>query len=106
MTQCTCDYTPHYRWEWHLREQWRGSFRERKRHSSGAFMELVRESGMLAQAVLDSSCGLGLKTIVMREAGLEVHGADGCAEAIRLARLFAEEEGHSDIPYFVASWAE
>jgi len=106
MPQCSFDYTPHYRWEWFIRDQWRHSFRERKRRSSGAFVELVRERGLLDQAVLDCSCGLGLKTIVMREAGLRVHGSDICPEAIRLARLFAEEEGHSDISYFVSSWAE
>ena len=106
MTQCTHDFTPHYRWEWHLREQWRGSFRERKRHSSGAFVELVRERGLLEQPVLDCSCGMGLKTIVMREAGLTVHGSDIRAEAVRLAHLLAKEEGHADIRYFAASWAE
>ena len=106
MTQCTYDFAPHYRWEWLLREQWRGSFRQRKHHSPDAFVELVRERGSLNEPVLDCSSGLGLKTIVMREAGLGVHGADGCPEAIRLARLFAEEEGHADIPYFVSSWAE
>lgn len=61
---------------------------------------------MAGQPVLDCSCGLGLKTIVMREAGLNVHGSDGCAEAVRLAREFAEEEGHPEIPYSVSWWAE
>jgi len=66
----------------------------------------MRERGAEDQPVLDCSCGLGLKTIVMREAGLAVSGADSCIEAVRLARRFAEEEGHEDIPYFVSSWAD
>jgi len=106
MARCSNDYTAHYRWEWFNREQWRRCFRERKRHSSGAFVELMRERGTLDQPALDCSCGLGLKTIVMREAGLAVSGADACSEAVRLARRFAKEEGHEDIAYFVSLWAE
>ena len=66
----------------------------------------MRDRNMENDPVLDCSCGLGLKTIVMREAGLNVEGSDVCGQAIDLARRFAEEEGHSDIPYFVSSWAE
>lgn len=106
MARCSSDYSAHYRWKWFNREHWRRSFREQKRRSSGAFIELMRERGMENQPVLDCSCGLGLKTIVMREAGLAVSGADACPEAVRLARRFAEEEGHEDIPYFVSSWAD
>jgi len=106
MTQCSPDYGAHYRWEWFRRAQWRGSFRERKRHSSGAFIDLMRERGIADQPVLDCSCGLGLKTIVMREAGLTVAGSDACGEAVRLARVFAAEEGRADIHYFVSSWAD
>jgi len=106
MTDCPNDYTPHYRWEWFRREEWRGSFRGRKRHSSGAFVELVRERGLNPAPVLNCSSGLGLKAIVMREPGLSVHGSDCCRKAIGLARVFAEEEGHAGIPYFVSSWAD
>ena len=106
MMDCGNDYAAHYQWEWCRREEWRGSFRERKRHSSGAFIELVRERGLTACPVLDCSCGLGLKTIVMREAGLNVQGSDQCERAVEVARLLAAEEGHGDIQYFVSSWAE
>ena len=68
------DYTVFYRWEWFRRVQWRGTFRRKKRHSSGAFVELVRERGLRDEPVLDCSCGLGLKTIVMKEAGVSVFG--------------------------------
>lgn len=106
MTDCINDYTAHYHWQWFCREQWRQSFREKKRQSSGAFVELVRERGVVSKPVLDCSCGLGLKTIVLKEAGLNVHGSDGCELAVEHAREFAREEGHSDIPYFVSSWAD
>ena len=98
-------YSAHYRWEWFGRKEWRGSFRQRKRHSSEAFAELVRERGLGEKYVLDCSCGLGLKTIVMKEAGLKAQGSDECALAVECARLLAEEEC-IDIEYFVSSWAE
>jgi SAM-dependent methyltransferase len=88
------------------RAQWRRSFRERKRHSSLAFADLLRERGIVAEPVLDCSCGLGLKTIVMREAGLNVQGSDICGLAIEYARLLAAKEGHPDIAFFVSSWAD
>jgi len=106
MTECANDYTAHYRWEWFCRKEWRGSFRERKRHSSGAFIELIGERGMRDELVLDCSCGLGLKTIVMREAGLNVQGSDQCELAVEYARLLTQEEGHCDITFFVSAWAE
>lgn len=106
MISCTHDYTAHYRWEYFRRQQWRHTFREWKRHSAGAFAELVRERGLTEQPVLDCSCGLGLKTIILREAGLLVSGSDRCAEAISLAHQFAAEEGNADLPLFISTWAE
>ncbi len=103
---CVRDFTAHYKWEWFRRGKWRGLFREWKSHSSGAFIELMDERDMMAQPVLDCSCGLGLKTIVMREAGLNIQGADRCEPAVEYARLLAQEEGHGDMTYFVSSWAE
>jgi len=106
MADTSNDYAVHYRWEWFRRSQWRGTFRQRKRHSSGGFVELVTERGLADEPVLDCSCGLGLKTIVMHEAGLNVRGADGCAAAVEYARLLAAEEGRPDIAYFRSAWAD
>jgi SAM-dependent methyltransferase len=100
------NYTAHYRWEWFRRGQWRPTFRQWKRHSAGAFVELVKQRGLERQPVLDCSSGLGLKTIVMREAGLAVQGSDRCALAVQYARELAAEEGHADLPFFVSVWAE
>lgn len=102
----TNDYAVQYRWEWFRRARWRAGFRERKRASPTAFAELFRERGLADRPVLDCSCGLGLKTICMKELGLHVEGSDGCAVAIELARRLAVEEGHDDLRYFAATWAE
>ena len=106
MAGFTTDYTVFYRWQWFSRARWQGTFRERKRHSSSAFVELIKERGSADKPALDCSCGLGLKTIVMKEAGLNVHGSDGCALAIEHARQLAAEEGHSDITFFRSTWAD
>jgi len=106
MAELSLDYTPHYRWEWFRRAQWQGTFRERKRASCGGFAELVRERGLADEPVLDCSCGLGLKTIVLREAGLRVEGSDKCALAVEHARLLAAEEGHPGLHFFVSTWED
>ncbi|GAG25431.1 unnamed protein product, partial [marine sediment metagenome] len=98
------DYTTSYRWEWFSRARWQEGFRHAKKASSGGFVELVKERGLDRELVLDSSCGLGLKTIVMEEAGINVEGSDACALAVEYARLLAEEEGHRDIRYFQSTW--
>ncbi len=96
-----------YRWEWFRREQWRPGFREAKAGkwggSCGAFKRILDDAG--GGLALDSSCGLGLKTIVLREMGVSVVGCDGCAFAVEKARELARLEGH-EIEYFVAKWSE
>ena len=54
-------------------------------------------------SVLDCSCGLGCKTILLAEMGYEVEGADGSAFAVKCAAELAAEEGHS-IRFFRARW--
>ncbi|MCP4645567.1 MAG: class I SAM-dependent methyltransferase, partial [bacterium] len=106
MPAFTTDYDVFYRWQWFSRDRWRGGFREGKRHSSLGFADLLKERGMAEEPVLDCSCGLGLKTLVMKELGLRVEGSDACAEGIEYARRFAAEEGHPDLAYFPSTWAE
>jgi len=98
------DYTAYYRWQWFARAQWRNDFRRTKRASATAFAQLVKERGFSDKPVLDCTSGLGIKTIVIREAGLAVDGSDKCAFAVEHARLFAEEEGHGDLKFFEAAW--
>jgi len=96
-----------YRWEWFRREAWRADFRRAKRGPSGgssrAFQQVV--AGLGGGPALDASCGLGLKTIVLAEMGLNVLGSDGCAFAVEKARELARLE-RLDIDYFTSSWAE
>jgi len=97
----------HHRWEWFRREDWRPTFRDWKRGESGGscacFAETVGDLG--GGPVLDCSCGFGLKTIVMKEMGLDVTGSDACAFAVEKARELAGIEGHS-IDYFLSTWAD
>jgi SAM-dependent methyltransferase len=96
-----------YRWEWFHRAQWQPSFREAKAgkwgRSCGALKKILDDLG--GRFALDSSCGLGLKTIILREMGVEVVGCDGCGFAVEKARELARLEGHA-IEYFVSRWAE
>ena len=56
-----------------------------------AFYEArIRENGGLA---LDQACGSGRHLFPLIELGLEVHGADASADALRLAENAAEELG-------------
>ncbi len=99
-------YETLHRWQWFQRAQWLGSFREWKRGSPLAFGRVIDEiTDENGGAVLDSSCGLGLKTIVMKELGLDVSGSDGCGFAVEKARELAAAEG-LDIEYFVSCWEE
>ncbi|HUW56329.1 MAG TPA: class I SAM-dependent methyltransferase [Planctomycetota bacterium] len=95
-----------YRWDWFHRDAWRRTFRDWKRGkfggSSACFAEIVRELG--GGPTLDCSCGLGLKTIVMKEMGVDIIGSDRCAFAVEKARELAASEG-LDIKYFTSSWA-
>ena len=96
-----------YRWEWFRREVWRRTFRDAKRGKGGGscacFKEILDELG--GGPALDCTCGLGLKTIVLKEMGVDVIGSDRCEFAVEKARELAEMEG-LDIEYFVSSWAE
>jgi SAM-dependent methyltransferase len=96
-----------YRWEWFRRSAWREGFRGAKRGTSGgscaAFQQIL--DGLGGGPALDSSCGLGLKTILLKEMGLNVAGSDGCAFAVEKARELADLE-RLDIDYFTSSWAE
>jgi len=92
-----------HRWEWFRRRQWQATFRERRRTITAAVAALVQERGHRVGLMLDCSCGLGLHTIAFVEAGLQVHGADQSAFAVRRAQELAHDEGHH-LPFFVAAW--
>ena len=75
------------------RGEWRPGFRDRE-----DLRLLRRMAETLAPvdrfpSVLDCTCGLGTKTICLAEMGYEVEASDASAEAVRITRLFSEEEG-------------
>jgi SAM-dependent methyltransferase len=96
-----------YRWEWFRRAQWRPRFRGLKAGTSGgscaAFTRIFHDLG--GKLALDSSSGLGLKTIILKEMGVEVVGCDGCSFAVEKALELARLEG-CDVEYFTSRWAE
>lgn len=94
-------------WDWFRLEQWRYTFREDKGirwgGSPAAFKRILgKTEGKLA---LDASCGLGLKTIVMHEMGIDVMGSDKCEIAVEKARELAKMEGQQ-IEFFTSRWSE
>lgn len=101
------DWDMVHRWEWFRRTQWLDDFRSGRMKSvngpCAAFSELAKVVN--AEVVLDSSCGLGLKTICMARSGLHVVGSDTSAAAIEHARTLAREEG-VDITFFQSSWQD
>ncbi|MCG3180756.1 MAG: hypothetical protein BIFFINMI_03119 [Phycisphaerae bacterium] len=103
----TEDWQTLYRWEWFHRAQWRGTFRAAKAGpgggSAGCFARIVRERG--GGPALDCSAGLGLKTIVMAEMGVQIAGSDGCGLAVEHARELARMEDCA-VEFFQSTWAE
>jgi len=102
------DWETFYRWDWFHREQWRGGFRDRKRGEHGGSCRAVKEmlGEMGGELALDCSCGLGLKTIVLKEMGVNVVGSDACAYAVEKARELARLEGHAELEFFTSAWGE
>jgi len=96
-----------YRWEWFRLEQWRHGFREERGGRWGgmpaALKRTLEDTG--GKLALDAACGLGLRTIVMSEMGIDVVGSDGCAFAAEKARELSILEGHQ-IEFFTSRWSE
>ncbi len=94
-----------HRWEWFRREKWRQGFRA---HISGAGGGPARAFGDLANSidakvVLDASCGLGRRAILLAEKGLNVLGSDVSGTAITHARELARDE-NSPVTFFRSAW--
>ncbi|HTA46990.1 MAG TPA: class I SAM-dependent methyltransferase [Bryobacteraceae bacterium] len=94
-----------HRWDWFRRGQWLGNFREGKRLLAASIAGVLKDLGLAEGLVLDCSCGLGFQAIVLREAGLRVHGADRGEFAVDRARELARDVGH-EIDFFVSRWDE
>jgi SAM-dependent methyltransferase len=94
-----------HRWDWFRRSQWLGDFRDGKLLLAASITGVLKDLGLAEGLVLDCSCGLGFQAIVLREAGLRVHGADRAEFAVDRARELAQEVGQ-DIDFFVSRWDE
>ena len=96
-----------WQWEWFRRAEWRPGFRSVKLGEGGgsskAFVDLCQLIG--AQVALDSSCGLGQKTLCMSEMGLNVVGSDGSETAVRYARELAKLETAATT-FFSSRWRD
>ena len=90
-----------WKWRWFTKEQWQGQFRKHKEGTRRDLASLLPTLGV--KSVLDCSCGLGLKTILLAEMGYDVEGSDGSGFAVKRASELARAEGH-DIRFFRSRW--
>ena len=90
-----------WKWRWFARPQWQTQFRKLREDTRLALASLLPKLDV--RSVLDCSCGLGCKTILLAEMGYEAEGSDGSAFAVRRAAEFAGEQGCS-IRFFRARW--
>jgi len=90
-----------WKWIWFTKDAWQPEFRKRKEGTRRALSSLLPK--LQVRSVLDCSCGLGWKTILLAEMGFEVEGSDACAFAVKRAAELAKEEG-LDIRFFRSRW--
>ena len=90
-----------WKWTWFTKDQWQPTFRDWKEPTRRALASLLPKLG--AKSVLDCSCGLGLKTIILAEMGYAVEGCDGSKVAVSHAQELARQEGQ-EIRIFQSPW--
>ncbi|MDR2392360.1 MAG: class I SAM-dependent methyltransferase [Planctomycetota bacterium] len=94
-----------HRWEWFRRTSWRQGFRAAMHGRGGgparAFTELSQ--AIDAKTLLDASCGLGRRAILLFEKGVNILGSDISGTAVTRARELARDEG-SPVTFFRSSW--
>lgn len=92
-----------WKWKWVTKDTWQSNFRKLKEGTRRALHSLLPK--LQVKSILDCSCGLGWKTILLAEMGYKVEGSDGSAIAVRYASQLAKEEGLS-IRFFHSRWEE
>ncbi|MDR1533769.1 MAG: class I SAM-dependent methyltransferase [Planctomycetota bacterium] len=94
-----------HRWEWFRRASWRRGFRAAIHGQGGgparAFTDLSRS--LDAKALLDASCGLGRRAILLAEKGVDILGSDISGTAIGRARELARDE-NAPVTFFRSAW--
>ena len=91
-----------WKWTWFTKPQWQSQFREQREGTRLALASLLAKLDV--RSVLDCSCGLGGKTILLAEMGYEVDGSDASVVAVKHAAEFAAQQGHN-IRFYRARWA-
>jgi len=92
-----------WEWLWFTRESWESKYWKELRTAVKPLLSLLHK--LKVKSILDCSCGLGYKTILLAKAGYEVEGSDGSKIAIKYAPLLAKENGLK-IRFFTASYDE
>lgn len=105
----TEDWDVIWKWQWFRRALWQPYFRDPS-HPEGRPARLTPIwAHVLKQydtkRVLDSQCGLGLRTILLQEAGFDMVGADASPAAVQHAQELAAARG-LEIPYHNYTWQE
>ena len=90
-----------WKWTWFAKDQWQPKFREQKEGTRRVLDSLLHKLDV--KTVLDCSCGLGWKTIILAEMGYRVDGCDASKIAVAHAVELAEEEGQN-IHLFHSRW--
>ncbi|MCC8190835.1 MAG: class I SAM-dependent methyltransferase [Planctomycetes bacterium] len=107
LTESMTDWDLVHRWEWFRRECWRQGFRTQIHGQGGgparAFAELARLVD--ATILLDASCGLGRRAILLAEKGVTILGSDISGVAVNRARELARDE-NAPVSFFRSAWNE
>lgn len=88
------DWDVIWKWQWFRRALWQPHYRDpahpegRPARTAPVWQQILKDHG--AVRVLDCSCGLGLRSMLLQEAGFQVVGTDISPVAIRHARELAE----------------
>lgn len=96
-----------HRWEWFRRTRWRAGFRAAIHGVGGgltrAFGDLAHMAG--GEVLLDASCGLGRRAILLAEKGHHIVGSDQSGVAIARAKELARDES-SPATFFKSTWSD
>jgi SAM-dependent methyltransferase len=96
------DWDVIWRWQWFRRPLWQPYFRDpghpegRAAKTAPIWQWLLQQNG--AHRVLDCNCGLGQRTMILKDLGFDMVGADGSTEAIQHATELAEIR-NVDLPF-------
>ncbi len=105
----TEDWDVIWRWQWFRRPLWQPYFRDpshpegKPARSAPVWTYILQQFD--AKRVLDCTCGLGLRAIILQEAGFEMAGTDVSPMAVQYAHELAESRNLT-IPFSQARWQD